>query len=261
MEITSNYYLIENKVALRVGEVKFDYKGEFEVFIEKYENKTYDILINRLNRETFGAPAECQLSPQSTNTLLPISLLIAEEALQVKDGRNRSMKALDENRNVVDCHGIDFDYIRKYFSSETDTIEKIKEHMSYLNIIKALSISLQKQEDCENHKSDWGIACVTHTYWNEVDTRYNKTNNSLHSISHSIDKDKFIEAINTKCLNNQLPISTLFDKTKTKIAAAYGHFVQYKTEGIDFIGSQTTVEIAVDHLIHYKETISIHARS
>jgi hypothetical protein len=262
MGMTSNYYLIENEIAMCIGGVEFNYKDEFEVFIEKYENKTYDILINRLNREVFGAPADCifdQLSAQATNTLLPISLLIEEEELRIRNGRNRSLKALDENRNVVDCHGIDFDYIEQQFWSETDTVEKIEEYAAYLNIIKALSISLQKQEDCENHKSDWGIALIAHTYWDDVQTRYDKNNNSLKSISDIIDIDKFIEAINEKILNNQLPITTLLDKDIIELSSTYEHNVQYRTEGLDFIESETCVKIAVDDLIHFKETIAIHA--
>ncbi|MDR7369751.1 hypothetical protein [Flavobacterium aquidurense] len=128
MGMTSNYYLIENKTNLCINGIEFNYKGEFEIFIDKYKNKTYDILINKFNREAFGTPVDCefnQLSKQSTNTLLPISLLIEEDALQIKNGRNRSIKALDKNQNVVDCHGIDFEYIKQHFSSEVDTIEKI----------------------------------------------------------------------------------------------------------------------------------------
>ncbi|TRX35877.1 hypothetical protein FNW52_10335 [Flavobacterium sp. ZT3R18] len=262
MGMTSNYCLIENEIAMCIGGVEFNYKDEFEVFIEKYENKTYDILINKLNREVFGAPADCkfeQLYEQTTNTLLPIALLIEEESLQIRNGRNRSLKALDENRNVVDCHGIDFDYIEQRFWSETDTVEKIEEYTAYLNIIKALSISLQKQEDCENHKSDWGMALIAHTYWDDVQTRYDKTNNCLKSISDTIDIDKLMEAINEKILNNQLPITALLEKDKIKQTSTYEHFVQYRTKGLDFIDSKTCVKIAVDDLIHFKETIVIHA--
>ncbi|MDR7369752.1 hypothetical protein [Flavobacterium aquidurense] len=105
------------------------------------------------------------------------------------------------------------------------------------------------------------MAPIAHTYWNDVQTRYDKAKNSLKSISHSIDKDKLIEGINVKCLNNQLPITEILEKDKIKLTSTYEHFVQYRTSGLDFIDSKTSVEIAIDDLIHFKETISIYARS
>lgn len=261
--ITSNYYLIDNRTILRIGEVEYHYKNEFEVFIEKYANNTYDILINKLDREVFGDPLEYkfqQLSKLLINNVLPISLLIKEEDLQIRDGRNRTLKALDENREVVDCHGIDFDYIEKQFLDEMDTGEKAEEYFAFLNLIKILSIALQKQEDCENHKSDWSMACIAHTYWNDVKTIYDSINNKLQSISYTVDEDKLIKAINKKCLKKQIPLETILEKDKIKITSKYEHSVQYVTEGLDFSNSKSCVEITIDDVIHYNGKISIYAR-
>jgi hypothetical protein len=258
---TSNHYEVKHYVEYNMGDKSFKTNSSYDLSIKKVNQKSYDILLDRLNFKINGQKIVSKyplVAHEYFDSLFPIKFKIKNNELVVVNFEEISIRI--NKKDDFYCNNNPDDEIlniSEQFLNTVSTPQKLQEFIFSLAIIRIINMSLLGFAHKQTLTTPWDIISFAKVIF-ETTRNEEIQNNTIEYVAQAINKDEFLKQLNDYCLEKDL--TPIANDQVVLFKATFRQNINYENYNLGFNASQTNVKIKLNNYFDYEENISLQCK-